>query len=152
HRSERPSPNSERTDKRQRVHAGLNVLFVTSYLLTEGRRDRGTEGQRERANSLRLSVSLSLRPSVPLSFLRPPVLSSDRTQAVISVKSRMAAMSIDSGESDVERFARCGEVYFESPVTIRHFKRLLQEPARRFADGRGLIVSEKAVAVELDEN
>ena len=61
-------------------------------------------------------------------------------------------MPIDGGESDVERLARGGEVYFEPPVAIRPFKRLLQEPPRRFADGRGLIVREKAVAVELDEN
>jgi hypothetical protein len=60
-------------------------------------------------------------------------------------------MPIDGGESDIERLARGGEVYFEPPVAIRPFKRLLQVPPRRFADGRGLIVREKAVAIELDE-
>src|SRR5262245_22793199 len=77
---------------------------------------------------------------------------SDRAQAVISVKSWLAAMAIDSGESDVERLARGGEVYFEPALAIRQFKRLLKKPPRRFADGRGLIVREKAVAVQLDEN
>ena len=76
----------------------------------------------------------------------------DRTQPIISVKARLAAMPIDGGESDVERLASGGEMYFEPPVAIRPFKRLLQEPSRRFADGRGLIVREKAMAIELDEN
>src|SRR5262245_33044829 len=76
----------------------------------------------------------------------------DWTQPIISVKARLASMPIDGGKSDVERLARGGEVYFEPPVAIRPFKRFLQKPLRRFADGRGLIVREKAVAVELDEN
>jgi hypothetical protein len=77
---------------------------------------------------------------------------SDWTQPVISVKARLAVMPIDGGESDVERLARGGEVYFEPPIAVRPFKRFLQKPLRRFADSRGLIVREKAVAVELDEN
>src|SRR5262252_4841124 len=76
----------------------------------------------------------------------------DWTQPIISVTSRVADMPIDGGKSDVERLARGGEVYFESPIAIRPFKSFLQKPLRRFADGRGLIVREKAVAVELDEN
>src|SRR5262245_15056562 len=76
----------------------------------------------------------------------------DWTQSIISVKSRFAAMPVDGGKSDVERLARGGEVYFEPPVAIRPFKRFLQKPLRRFTDSRGLIVREKAVAVELDEN
>src|SRR5688572_7584579 len=77
---------------------------------------------------------------------------SDRTQPIISVTAWFAAVPINGGESDVERLARRGEMYFEPPVAVRPFKRLLQQPSRRFADGRGLIVREKAVAVELDEN
>src|SRR5215468_7376183 len=77
---------------------------------------------------------------------------SDRTQPIISVIARLASASIDSGESDVERLARRGEMYFEPPVPVRQFKRLLQKSPHRGADGRGLIVREKAVAVELDEN
>src|SRR5215510_13326523 len=77
---------------------------------------------------------------------------SDWTQPIISVAAWLASVPIDGGESDVERLARGGEVYFEPPVAIRPFKRFLQKPLRRFADGRGLIVREKAVAVKLDEN
>jgi hypothetical protein len=61
-------------------------------------------------------------------------------------------MSIDCSESDVERLARGGEVYFEPPVAIRQFKRLLQKSSRRFADGHGQIVREKSMAIKLDEN
>src|SRR5215475_9559569 len=76
----------------------------------------------------------------------------DWTQPIISVTARLASVPIDGGESDVERLASGGEVYFEPPIAIRPFKRFLQKPLRRFPDGRGLIVREKAVAVELDEN
>jgi hypothetical protein len=61
-------------------------------------------------------------------------------------------MPVDGGKSDVEGLARGGEMYFESPVAVGQFERLLQKPLRRGADGRGLIVREKAVTVELDEN
>src|SRR5262249_11850092 len=77
---------------------------------------------------------------------------SDWTQPVITVKAWLATVSIYGGESDIERLARRGEMYFESPVAVRQFKRLLQKTSDRFANGRGLIVREKAVAVELDEN
>src|SRR5215813_2681001 len=77
---------------------------------------------------------------------------SDRTQPIISVAAWLASVPIDGGKSDVERLARRGEMYFEPAVPVRQFKRLLQKSPHRGADGRGLIVREKAVAVELDEN
>src|SRR5262249_55114430 len=76
----------------------------------------------------------------------------DRTQPIISVTARLASVPIDGGKSDVERLARRGEMYFEPAVPVRQFKRLLQKSSHRGADGRGLVVREKAVAVELDEN
>ena len=116
--------------------------------------------RRWRRDSFCLSITPSLLPlilpSLLLYFSSPahatPNLLPDRTQPVISVQAGLAAAPIDGGEGDVERLARGGEVYFESPVAIRQFKRLLQKLPRRFADGRGLIVREKAVAVEFDEN
>jgi len=77
---------------------------------------------------------------------------SNWAQPIISVAARLAAMSVDGGESDIEGLARRGEMYFEPPVPVRQFKRLLQKSPHRGADGRGLIVREKAVAVKLDEN
>src|SRR5215467_9820496 len=77
---------------------------------------------------------------------------SDWTQPIISVIAWLASAPIDGGESDVERLARRGEMYFEPPIPVRQFKRLLQKSPHRGADGRGLIVREKAVAVKLDEN
>src|SRR5215813_6693075 len=76
----------------------------------------------------------------------------DRTQPIISVTAWLASAPIDGGKSDVERLARRGEMYFEPSIPIRQFKCLLQKSAHRGADGRGLIVREKAMAVELDEN
>src|SRR5262245_38437825 len=77
---------------------------------------------------------------------------SDRTQPIISVTARLASVPVDCGKSDVDRMSRRGEMYFESPTPVRQFKRLLQKSSHRGADGRGLIIREKAMAVELDEN
>src|SRR5215510_6943985 len=77
---------------------------------------------------------------------------SDRTQPIISVAAWLASVAIDGGKGDVEGLARRGEMYLEPPIPVRQFKRLLQKSPHRGADGRGLIVREKAVAVKLDEN
>src|SRR5215467_1588152 len=86
----------------------------------------------------------------PLNLRRS--LLSDWTQPIISVAAWLTAMSVDGGESDIEGLARRCEMYFEPPIPVRQFKRLLQKSPHRGADGRGLIVREKAVAVKLDEN
>src|SRR5262245_16585697 len=101
------------------------------------------------------SLSISMRRLhclvAALLMLRRSRLS-DRTQPIISVAAWLASVAIDGGKGDVERFTRRGEMYFEPPIPVRQFKRLLQKSPHRGADGRGLIVREKAMAVELDEN